>query len=241
MPPTTPTSTHHHLRDVYVTSSFNVNHTIHNPIVRDSTTHSTHTNPSPTQPTSSPPITDEQKRFHSQHICFTKPDAPISLFLYNATGRSTTHTHLTPGNFPLYNPSDYDPSSLLIRPSLSPSELPSFRLVLCLSAEFSSVSSVISSTLRSLALLQNSFSLHVVFFTASPVVIPLCNTLNIDVIPSYMWDPTLFLISRSNFAGLPVVPELLKACKKLYSADFYGYVNSDILIAPSLFTHSILS
>ena len=50
-----------------------------------------------------------------------------------------------------------------------------------------------------------------------------------------MWDPTFFLISRSNFAGLPVVPELLKACKKLYSADFYGYVNSDILIAPSLF------
>lgn len=40
---------------------------------------------------------------------------------------------------------------------------------------------------------------------------------------------------RSNFATLPVVPELLKACKKLYSADFYGYVNSDILLAPALF------
>lgn len=40
---------------------------------------------------------------------------------------------------------------------------------------------------------------------------------------------------RTNFAGMPLLREMYKAAKRLYSADYYGYTNSDILISASLF------
>lgn len=90
-------------------------------------------------------------------------------------------------------------------------------------------------TLRALSLLQRHFSFRAVLFSASPFAAHLCNRLGIDLIPAYMCESPLSLTRRTNFAKLPVVPELLKACRKLYSADFYGYLNSDILPSPSLF------
>ena len=46
-------------------------------------------------------------------------------------------------------------------------------------------------------------------------------------------------MNRTNFKGLPIVREMFTAMKKLYKAEYYGYVNSDILLSPSLF--SVLS
>ena len=178
-----------------------------------------------------------QHQLHAKHIYYSSPDQPISLFLFNASGTSSAFLSLSPGNFPIFNTSEFDPRPLLI-PSTHPSSSSSssYRLVLCVSVEFSAAPRSVEYTLQSLSLLQQHFSFRAVLFSTSPAAIPLCQSLGIDLVPAYMCESSPFFSSiRSNFATLPVVPELLKACKKLYSADFYGYVNSDILLAPALF------
>ena len=47
---------------------------------------------------------------------------------------------------------------------------------------------------------------------------------------------TIPVINRANFAGLPIVREMLKTCRTLYSSLYYGYINSDILLSPSIFS-----
>ena len=45
----------------------------------------------------------------------------------------------------------------------------------------------------------------------------------------------IFLFNRTNYKGLPIIREIYLTLKTLYQAEYYGYINSDILISPSLF------
>ena len=39
---------------------------------------------------------------------------------------------------------------------------------------------------------------------------------------------------RSNFAGLPLLREMLAAAQHLHAAPFYGFVDSEVLLSPAL-------
>lgn len=39
---------------------------------------------------------------------------------------------------------------------------------------------------------------------------------------------------RSNFAGLPLLREMLAAAQRLHTAPFYGFVDSEVLLSPAL-------
>ena len=45
----------------------------------------------------------------------------------------------------------------------------------------------------------------------------------------------IFLFNRTNYKGLPIIREIYLTLTTLYQAEYYGYINSDILISPSLF------
>ena len=45
----------------------------------------------------------------------------------------------------------------------------------------------------------------------------------------------IFLLNRTNYKGLPIIREIYMTLTTLYQAEYYGYINSDILISPSLF------
>lgn len=62
-------------------------------------------------------------------------------------------------------------------------------------------------------------------FTQSPRLISLCNRLSIEVVKRF----------ERNLYGLPLLRDMIQQGKRLYVADNYGYLNSDILFSPKLF------
>ena len=45
----------------------------------------------------------------------------------------------------------------------------------------------------------------------------------------------IIIFNRTNYKGLPILREIYITLTTLYQAEYYGYINSDILISPSLF------
>lgn len=78
----------------------------------------------------------------------------------------------------------------------------------------------------SFVMLKRHFSVHFVYFTKSPVFVKYCLNRTIDVISEY----------AVNEFGLPIVPGMMKQLKQYYRANYYGYVNSDVLVSASLFS-----
>lgn len=79
--------------------------------------------------------------------------------------------------------------------------------------------------LRSIQLLQNQTSFKAIVFTNSSWVVNATRRHHVfaqDIIP------------RNEF-GMPLIREMLLFAKRKYSADYYGYTNSDILLNPGLF------
>ena len=86
-----------------------------------------------------------------------------------------------------------------------------------------------------MGLFAKHFNAHGVCFTASKAIESYCLEHGIDVIPVYLFHPSLLFIHRSNWAGMPLLREVLKTMQQLYRAEYYGYMNSDILISASIF------
>ena len=76
-----------------------------------------------------------------------------------------------------------------------------------------------------LSLYQQSYSFRAVMFSTSPSVLSICQHYNITTISSF----------EVNMYNLPVLKSLLLLSKKRYACTYVGYINSDILISPSLF------
>ena len=75
-----------------------------------------------------------------------------------------------------------------------------------------------------MSLYQKKFSFRGLVFSPSPQMERLCNLLNIKVVKN---------ISRNEY-GVPFVRGMLETMKKLVHADYYGYMNSDILLHPNV-------
>lgn len=43
------------------------------------------------------------------------------------------------------------------------------------------------------------------------------------------------MIDRTNPYKLPLIDNMFEVVRELYDSSYYGYINSDILISPSLF------
>ena len=76
-----------------------------------------------------------------------------------------------------------------------------------------------------MSIYQKKFSFRGFVFSSSPQMERLCNLLNIKVVKN---------ISRNEY-GIPFVRNMLETMKKTVHADYYGYMNSDILLNPNVF------
>lgn len=76
-----------------------------------------------------------------------------------------------------------------------------------------------------MSLYQNQYSFRGVVFTTSKTVIEFCKKKNITYINEY----------ETNEYGLPIVRGMLQKMKVIIDADYYGYMNSDILLSSKVF------
>ena len=75
-------------------------------------------------------------------------------------------------------------------------------------------------------LFQRHFRFKAILFTHSPKITELATKLNITVIRDYQKNPF----------NLPYVRDLYLQSFHTYRSQFYGYINSDIIISPSIFS-----
>lgn len=76
-----------------------------------------------------------------------------------------------------------------------------------------------------MSLYQKEYSFKGIVFSSSPSIISFCEIMNITVIQR---------ISRNEF-GLPFVKDMLIELASRYRSEYYGYMNSDILLNPNVF------
>ena len=69
------------------------------------------------------------------------------------------------------------------------------------------------------------FSFKGLVFTHSPIIIRFCEQHGVDVIEYY----------RTNPYNMPLIRDLFQQAYHAFAAEFYGYVNSDIILDTSLF------
>lgn len=72
---------------------------------------------------------------------------------------------------------------------------------------------------------QKHYRFRGVVFSKSPIVIGMCRALNITVVDHY----------QSNKFGLPLIRDLFQQSYHLINSRFYGYINSDIIMSPTVF------
>ncbi|KAK8820704.1 hypothetical protein WA556_005023 [Blastocystis sp. ATCC 50177/Nand II] len=99
-----------------------------------------------------------------------------------------------------------------------------YRLVLTTWVGEKELSAAVANTLQSLWVFQQFLNTRVVVFAWAQPVVSACLALGLDVVPSY----------PSNFAGLPLLREMLAAAQRLHTAPFYGFVDSEVLLSPAL-------
>lgn len=76
-----------------------------------------------------------------------------------------------------------------------------------------------------LSFFQTHFSFKGLVFTHSPIIIRFCEQHGVDVIEFY----------RTNPYNMPLIRDLFQQASHAFAAEFYGYVNSDIILDTSLF------
>ena len=80
-------------------------------------------------------------------------------------------------------------------------------------------------TLRLLSYYQQNFPFRALVVSSSPAIQSLSEQLQIKVIPSV----------DTNEYNLPFVKSLLSTLRHFFTSDYYGYLNSDILLSPDVF------
>ena len=75
-------------------------------------------------------------------------------------------------------------------------------------------------------LFQRNFNFKAVLFTHSRRITELAMKLNVTVIRNYQQNPF----------NMPYVRDLYLQSFHLYHSQFYGYINSDIIVSPSIFS-----
>lgn len=107
-------------------------------------------------------------------------------------------------------------------------------MVLTTWVEETEVSPAVANTLQSLRIFQQFLNTRVVVFACARPVVTACLGLGLDVVTSYPCGSWLGVRRRSNFAGVPLLREVLLAARRLHAAEFYGFVDSTVLLSPSL-------
>ena len=74
-------------------------------------------------------------------------------------------------------------------------------------------------------LFQRTFSFRAIVYTNSKILARICASLGIYSEGNY----------GVNIYGMPLVAYMYNRTRTLAEADYYGYINSDIIVSPNLF------
>lgn len=85
-------------------------------------------------------------------------------------------------------------------------------------------------------LFQRSYSFRAIIYTNDPVIVSVCNSLHIMTDGDYEWCLYSGLIYRVNIHNMPIMRYMYMRSQKLFKSHYYGYINSDIIVTPNLFT-----
>lgn len=84
-------------------------------------------------------------------------------------------------------------------------------------------------------LFQRYYNFRAVVYTNSPVVISLCSRLGIYTEGNYEYPIKTFVTNRVNAYNMPLIRYMYNRTMHLVSSDYYGYINSDIIMTPNIF------
>lgn len=73
---------------------------------------------------------------------------------------------------------------------------------------------------------QTHYNFTAIMYTRSPLIASVCKQHNITVVDHYQTNPH----------GMPLIRDLYQQSYHLIRSHFYGYINSDIVMSPSLFS-----
>lgn len=72
---------------------------------------------------------------------------------------------------------------------------------------------------------QHYYSFEGIIFTHSPVIVDFCKSHNVTVVQDYLKNPY----------NLPYIRDLYQQAFHLKRGEYYGYINSDIVMSPAIF------
>lgn len=86
-----------------------------------------------------------------------------------------------------------------------------------------------------LDLFQRSYSFRAIIYTNDPVIVSVCDSLHIMTDGNYELFSCSRLRCRVNIHKMPIMRYMYMRSQKLFNSHYYGYINSDIIVAPNLF------
>lgn len=86
-----------------------------------------------------------------------------------------------------------------------------------------------------LDLFQRSYSFRAIIYTNDPVIVSVCNALHIMTDGNYEWPSRCGVRHRVNVHNMPIMRYMFVRSQQLLQSHYYGYINSDIVVAPNLF------
>lgn len=89
--------------------------------------------------------------------------------------------------------------------------------------------------LRMMCLFQREFNMHAMVFTRSKQIIAQAKQCGITVVQKFPFGPPAAVRRRVNRFGMPFVRGMFVRAKQMFDSDYYGYINSDILLTFNLF------
>ena len=81
----------------------------------------------------------------------------------------------------------------------------------------------------------SQFNFRALLFTHTPQLISLVSHSSVIPITDFSWEFFDVVICSVNPYGVPIITSLYSKAQQLFDSEYYGYVNSDILIEPTLF------
>ena len=84
-------------------------------------------------------------------------------------------------------------------------------------------------------LYHNHFNFRAILFTTTPQLEQLFSGTSVLVVNDFKYAPIASASSRTNRFGMPIITSLFARAQQSLQADYYGYLNSDILLEPSVF------
>lgn len=86
-----------------------------------------------------------------------------------------------------------------------------------------------------MCLFQREFNAHAMVFTRSKQIIAQASECGITIVKKYPSDCAEPVRCRTNRFGMPYVRGMFAKAKQMFDSDYYGYINSDILLTFNLF------